>query len=87
MAPSEFWRMTPPETWVAINGYNDKYESDFHREWERIRWLGAIVARGWSKDKVDPKTLLPFPWEKEGSESTPERIEELRKEMGWEPAH
>lgn len=76
--------MTPRESQNALNGYRERTEKGFKEEWERVRWLGTIFANVWSKKKLKPSQLISFPWEKEGQESSPEAIEALRKEMGWE---
>lgn len=82
--PSEFWRMTPAETWVAIRGYYEQENQRFQTEWERARWVGTCAFNsGWVKKKKSPNELLPFPWEG-ASLVSPQDIEKLRKEMGWQ---
>ena len=84
IAPSEFWRMLPAETWVIINNYYKQEELEFQAEWERVRWLGTYIFNsGWVKKKKSPKEILPFPWDSEG-EVSPQDVETLRKEMGWQ---
>jgi hypothetical protein len=80
--------MLPVETWVAIRGYTERRNEDFKDEWERVRWHAAVMVNVWSKKKIEPSRLKPFPWEGADSGSAPEDIESLRKEMGWqEPEH
>jgi len=38
-------------------------------EWERMRLLATITVQPWSKKKITPSRLLPFPWEHEKKES------------------
>ena len=80
VSPSEFWRMTPHETWAAINSYYEVRDFEFKNSWEQTRWLGAYVYNsGWVKKGKSPKELLTFPWES-GAAASPKDIEQLRKE-------
>jgi hypothetical protein len=84
VAPSEFWELTPRETWNAIDGYNERENAEYRTSWEQTRWLGAIVANGYLKHPKSPRKLLPFPWDNESAGAPEDEIQDLREELGWE---
>lgn len=61
----DFCGLTPDEFQEVYDAYHDKEEMRYHGDWERIRMLAAIVIQPYSKKKISPQKLLPFPWEKE----------------------
>lgn len=76
--------MLPAETGAAIRSYFERKNLEFQTEWERARWIGTNAYNsGWIKKRKSPKELLPFPWENE-AKTSPQDIEDLRKEMGWQ---
>ena len=76
--------MLPAETYAAIGSYYELKNFEFQAEWERARWVGTCAYNsGWGKKNKSPKELLPFPWEND-SVTSPQEIENLRKEMGWQ---
>lgn len=56
--------------------------------WEQARTVAYITAQCQSTKQIDPKKILPFPWDKvktEKVEDTQEERESVRKEMKeWE---
>lgn len=58
--------------------------------WERTRILAAITVQPYSKKRVDPRQLIPLPWDeptaREPEQLTPEqrrkRVAELLKSNG-----
>ena len=59
--------MTPRETWNAIDGYNEGITREYRTEWDRTRWLAAIIKNSnpYDKKRYQPYDLLKFPWDEE----------------------
>ena len=52
--------------------------------WEQARTIAYVTAQCQSTKKIDPKKILPFPWDRvknDREEDTPEEREAVRKEM------
>lgn len=65
---SDFWEMTPRETWNACRGYNEKFQKWFRVTWEQSRWMGTQARNIMMKNPVQPTDLLSFPWDEENKE-------------------
>lgn len=59
----DFCRLTREEFQHIYDAYQERQESEYHIEWERMRMLAAIVIQPHCKKKITPQKLLPFPWE------------------------
>ena len=59
----EFCGLTREEFSHIYDAYQQKEESEYRTEWERMRMLAAIVIQPHCKKKITPQKLLPFPWE------------------------
>ena len=49
----------------AQRGMYEVWEIDQQGEWERKRWLAAIIINPHVKKNIQPKDLVKFPWEKQ----------------------
>ena len=53
--------------------------------WEQTRIVGYITAQSQSTKKLDPRTIIPLPWDNEGiqdyDEPSKEEREAIMKEM------
>lgn len=75
--------MTLREILNAHKGYSTRVTEQFRAEWERTRWLGAILANVFGgKKKVQPYDLIKFPWEDEAIDRSKE-IELLKERRKW----
>ncbi len=70
--------------------YSDERTTQYQNNWERMRMLASIVIQPYSKKRITPSGLLPFPWEKQkrktssvkrpvSKEEALKRFEELMK--------
>ena len=83
MSYDTFWHMTPREFSRAYQGYEKEREEWFRSEWERARWMSSISASSWSKNPVQPKDLMTFPWEGDKSEDIEDEIKKLEEYRKW----
>lgn len=60
----DFCRLTPKEFGAACQSWRDTEERRMEDAWERMRLLAVITTQPHVKKKLEPKKLLPFPWEK-----------------------
>ena len=61
----------------------NKWRKD-RESWEQARVLGYVTAQSQSTKKIDPKKIIPLPWDRVGIEEhqdTPEEREEARRAM------
>lgn len=65
MSLTDFFLVTPFEFKVIVDSFNN-YNSDKQKErWEQTRYLATCILQPYSKDRINPKRLLPFPWDDE----------------------
>lgn len=60
----DFCRLTPAEFGAVCQSWRDTEERRMKDAWERMRLLAVITTQPHVKKKLEPKKLLPFPWEK-----------------------
>ena len=65
-SPSVFYDMTFEEFCAAAQGMNLHEEIREKQEWERTRWLAALMLAPHSKkgQRIKPTDICIFPWEK-----------------------
>lgn len=65
-SPSVFYDMTFGEFCAAAQGMNLHEEMREKQEWERTRWLAALMLAPHSKkgQRIKPTDICIFPWEK-----------------------
>jgi len=88
MSLSDFDALTPDELTSAIRYHREAGSLRLREEWEQTRLLATIFVQPFSKKKITPRSLLPFPWDDEDREkheeaprSTPERLRALLDQM------
>jgi hypothetical protein len=62
--PVLLYDLTFTEFGNAMRGHYKEIEEREKAEWERTRWLAAIVVNPHVKKRITPKDLATFPWEK-----------------------
>ncbi len=65
----DFCALTPEEFGHIYKAYSNERTTQYQDNWERMRMLAAIVIQPYSKKRITPKGLLPFPWEKQKRKS------------------
>ena len=95
MTHDEFCKCTFTEFESIYKAWHDMEESRYRSAWERGRTLAAIIIQPHLSKKITPRQLLPLPWDKQKSNSTPEapeltpeqrrqRFEEVSRRLGDE---
>lgn len=89
-----FERLTLPEIRACLRAWGDQREAEARRDWETARTLGCMIIQPFVKGSVDPKRVLPLPWDSEATEATDHeetsreeamrRRRELMERMGLE---
>ncbi len=64
MSYGDFCRLTLEEFRHIYDAYRQTQETEYRNEWERTRMLASIAIQPHVKKKIEPRKLLPFPWEK-----------------------
>jgi hypothetical protein len=63
LSPVLLYDLTFQEFSNAMAGRYKEIEERERAEWERTRWLAAIVVNPHVKKRITPKDLATFPWE------------------------
>ena len=65
LGPASFYEMTVEELVSAAEGYAKEQEERERGEWERVRWLAALLLQPHAKKgrSIKPTDLAKFPWE------------------------
>lgn len=88
-----FERLTLPEIRACLRAWGDQREAEARRDWETVRTLGCMIIQPFVKGSVDPKKVLPLPWDSETPATDHEetsrseamaRRKELMERMGLE---
>ena len=90
MSFADFCLMTPEELDHVFIAYNTRVEDTYKDGWERTRMLATICVQPHLKRKVQPRQLLPLPWDNkkkpykrtETVEHQRKRAHELAKNLG-----
>ena len=70
----DFGLLTPSE-FQAIAAARHRYDDDREREaWERARIVGVMSVSPWSGKSVDPKRVLPLPWDQRQEERPEQKV-------------
>ena len=64
MTPAQLGDLTVKEFFNKQIGFFEFMELQQQQEWERTRWLAAIVINPHTKKTIKPKDLCTFEWEK-----------------------
>lgn len=64
--PKEFWDLTFHEFFLLQRGRNEIFQMKERFEWERTRWLCAVLLQPHRKKgtSIKPTDLIKFEWEK-----------------------
>lgn len=83
MRPCDVDDLTLAELSGILTESNKREQELQHAEWERIRWLGAVLLAPYAgKGKtIKPKDLITFPWEETKPDIAPQ-VQERLKEIG-----
>lgn len=65
MSYAEFCRLEPEEFSHIYRAYCDQAGAQYRDSWERMRMLASIVIQPHVKNRLTPRGLIPFPWDKE----------------------
>lgn len=61
---AEFCGIEPREFSCIYEAYNNEQTAQYRDKWERMRMLASITIQPHVKNRVIPRKLLEFPWEK-----------------------
>lgn len=63
--PVAFWEMDFCDLLCAVEGYTQQVERTEQMEWERVRWLAAVLLspHGKKGQSIKPTDLVRFPWD------------------------
>ena len=64
MSRADFCRMSPAEFYYVSRAHREEQERLSRERWEIMRLEAAILIQPHVKNRITPKKLLPFPWEK-----------------------
>lgn len=79
----DFGLLTPSE-FQAIAAARHRYDDDREREaWERARIVGVMSVSPWSGKSVDPKRVLPLPWDQRREAQAMTAMMSARMAMMW----
>ena len=82
MSEAEFWDSTLRGITLKAEGHRRAVEMRERSEWERARWLAAIMIAPYApKGKtIKPSDIARFPWEESKIRKlTPEEMDLIRK--------
>jgi hypothetical protein len=82
----DFCALSPGEFNQVNRCWAEREKERLHGEWERTRVLATVFVQPHLKKQMDPRKLLPFPWDataRKGpvKKSTRERFEELKEKF------
>ena len=63
MTPETLYNMTPRNFLNAQIGAGKLFELKEQGEWERARWMAAVIINPHTKRKIAPNDITKFPWE------------------------
>jgi len=63
MTPETLYNMTPRNYLNAQIGAGKLYKAKEQQEWERARWMAAVIINPHTKRNVNPQDITRFPWE------------------------
>ncbi len=72
MSYAEFCRLDPEEFSHIYRAFCDQAGALYRDNWERMRMLASIVIQPHVKNRLTPRGLIPFPWDKETAKGKPE---------------
>ena len=77
----DFGLLTPSE-FYAVCQARHRHDEELEREaWERARIVGVMSVSPWSGKTLDPKRVLPLPWDRQtGHAEQPEHRPATREE-------
>lgn len=64
MSRADFCRMSPLEFYHVSKAHREEQERLSRERWEIMRMEALIMIQPHIKDRITPKKLLPFPWDK-----------------------
>jgi hypothetical protein len=64
LAPSILYDLTFEQFGNAMAGHYQEIEVQQKGEWERTRWLAAVVISPHTKKRIKPTDLIEFEWER-----------------------
>jgi hypothetical protein len=88
-SPEAFWKANLREFFNALEGLFELEQMRDRRGWIQMRWQTAYFLNCFTgkDDKVQPRDLVKFDWEKDLEQKeikipTPEDFERIKKERG-----
>lgn len=66
LSPSCFYDMLLSEFLLAADGFYELEQTREQQQWERTRWLAAVVLQPHAKKgtRIKPTDIAKFPWDK-----------------------
>lgn len=83
MSRRDFCAMSPDEFYEASRVHREEQERQSRERWEIMRMEASILIQPHVKNRITPRKLLPFPWEK-GEAHIEEMTMEERKRRAEE---
>lgn len=73
MSLSDFCALSPSDFRAANRAFLELEEARSRDSWEKTRMLATIAVQPYSHKRLDPRSLLPLPWDRaERKSETPE---------------
>ena len=75
--------MTLSDFAFAAQGFHDLEENRERQQWERTRWLGALLLQPHAKKgtRMKPTDIAKFPWDKRPSKDSNKLLKNTLKQM------
>tara|TARA_R110002051_G_scaffold98296_2_gene168446 strand:+ start:5510 stop:5854 length:345 start_codon:yes stop_codon:yes gene_type:complete len=85
MTPETLYNITPRNFLNAQIGAGKLYAQKEQGEWERARWMAAVIINPHTKRKISPKDITKFPWERISESNAAPKIdlEQMQKQAEW----
>lgn len=79
MSRSDFLASTLPEFRKTWRAWRETRETDDRRAWEVMRLQTAMILQPFVKGKLDPRKILPLPWDRQSHGLSLSKMRERRR--------
>lgn len=68
MGMDDFCRCTPTEFRAAWDAWNEMRQQCERTSWEQVRMQCLCTLQPWSKDRLEARDIMEFPWDERKEE-------------------
>lgn len=79
MSLQDFCSCTPSEFKKVYEAWRDNAQRLMREGWEQTRTICICSMQPYSKKRLDPKNIMPLPWDRKQKKKEPEMTREERK--------